>query len=176
VTGALGGAAAGLRLILGGARLLKRAPRRRETQRAERLLLRHLCPQPRVRWGAALCEGRLATAMIDISDGLSSDLAHLCRESNVGARIEASRIPVDPLIAEAQDFDPLSLALHGGEDFELLFTVRPRSLARLPSEIDGLPVTYIGDVTDEREGIRLVHQGRARSLKPTGFTHFKARK
>ncbi|MGB7925682.1 MAG: thiamine-phosphate kinase [Pyrinomonadaceae bacterium] len=177
VTGTLGGSAAGLRLIEGGARLLKRASRRREAQATERLLLRHLRPQPRVEWGAALGRARLATAMIDISDGLSSDLAHLCRESKVGALLEASRIPVDPLIAQvrASDIDPLSLALHGGEDFELLFTVRPRSLARLPQEIDGARITYIGDVTNETGRIRLASEGRARILKPEGFTHFGRR-
>ena len=172
VTGALGGAAAGLQLIVDGARLMKRASRRPEAHRVEQLLLRHLRPQPRVEWGLRLGEGRLATAMIDISDGLSSDLAHLCCESNVGARVLASRVPVDTLIAQDQYHDPLSLALHGGEDFELLFTVKPRSLARLPAEIGGVPVTYIGDVTNERGRIRLVDQGRARPLKPTGFTHF----
>ena len=177
VTGTLGGAAAGLQLILDGARLMKRPPRRRDAQRVEQLLLRHLLPQPRVEWGAALGEARLATAMIDISDGLSSDLAHLCRESDVGARVSAARIPVDPLIAQDQSDDPdtLSLALHGGEDFELLFTVKPRSLARLPALIGGVHATYIGDVTGERGRIRLVDQGREQTLKPAGFTHFKER-
>ena len=95
--------------------------------------------------------------MIDISDGLSSDLAHLCRESGVGALLDASRIPVDPLIAQAlaAGQDTLSLALHGGEDFELLFTVKPRNLARLPPAIDGASITYIGDVTNETGRIRL---------------------
>jgi thiamine-monophosphate kinase len=174
VTGTLGGAAAGLRLMLGGARLTKRASRRREPQAIEQLLLRHLRPQPRVEWGATLGEERLTTAMIDISDGLSSDLAHLCRESGVGAVIEASRLPVDPALAQVshQDLDPLSLTLHGGEDFELLFTVRPRTLARLPTQVGGISITYIGDVTHETGRIRLAHQGRARVLKPAGYTHF----
>jgi thiamine-monophosphate kinase len=174
VTGTLGGSAAGLRLMLGGARLMRRPSRRRRAQEIERLLLRHLRPQPRVEWGAAIGCGRLATAMIDISDGLSSDLAHLCRESGVGALVEASRIPVDPLIAQVRDddLDPLSLALHGGEDFELLFTVRPRSLARLPHAVGGAPITYIGDVTNETGRIRLANEGRTRILKPAGFTHF----
>jgi thiamine-monophosphate kinase len=178
VTGTLGGSAAGLRLILGGARLMSRPfLRRRDVREVERLLLlRHLRPQPRVEWGSALGEGRLATAMIDISDGLSSDLAHLCRESEVGALVEASRIPVDPLITQVVDLDPLRLALHGGEDFELLFTVRPRSLARLPHALDGASITYIGDVTNETGRILLANEGRARILKPAGFTHFGRRR
>jgi thiamine-monophosphate kinase len=176
VTGALGGAAAGLQLLLDGARLPKRPAVRREARRVEELLLRHLCPQPRVRWGLLLGEERLATAMIDISDGLSSDLAHVCRESNVGARVVASRIPIDPLIAEARDREALRLALNGGEDFELLFTVKPRNLARLPAQMDGVHATYIGDVTDEPGRIRLVDQGRERALRAAGFAHFKKAK
>ena len=77
-----------------------------------------------------LGEKRLATSMIDISDGLSSDLLHLCEESGVGARIDAGRIPIDPNIRKRgrKDLDSLSLALNGGEDFELLFTVSPRKV------------------------------------------------
>ncbi|MGH9903843.1 MAG: thiamine-phosphate kinase, partial [Pyrinomonadaceae bacterium] len=145
VTGALGGAAAGLQLLEAGARLSTR-PRQSRAGPRERLLLRHLRPTPRVAWGQLLGEKRLAAAMIDLSDGLSSDLSHLCRESGVGARIDAASIPVDPLIrkARASTTDDLSLALNGGEDFELLFTVHPRRAARLPGEIDGVTITDIG--------------------------------
>jgi thiamine-monophosphate kinase len=177
VTGALGGAAAGLRLILGGVRLAKtRPPKRRDSPAAEQLLLRHLRPEPRVQWGMTLCDERLATAVIDISDGLSSDLMHLCRASGVGASLEAARIPVDPLVRKAcgggGDLDPLSLALHGGEDFELLFTVQPRNLKRLPNRIGGVSATYIGDVTEEAGVIRLAHKGHWKILEPEGFAHF----
>lgn len=174
VTGALGGASAGLQLLEDGARLSLKTARTDAARAKQRLLLRQLKPEPRAAWGALLGEERLATAMIDISDGLSSDLAHLCRASNVGARIISSFIPVDPFVTQlrGREFDALAFALGGGEDFELLFTVRPRRAKRLPAVLENVPVTYIGLITDEREGIKLVEGARARSLKATGFVHF----
>jgi thiamine-monophosphate kinase len=180
VTGALGGAAAGLKLLELGARLsakesqLKGRKRALSSRAIKRLLLRQLRPEPRLDWGATLGENQLATAMIDVSDGLSSDLTHLCRESGVGALIEASRIPVEPTLAKNRelDLDPLSLALNGGEDFELLFTVRPRNLARLPAAVEGVPATYLGDVTKETDGLLISYDGDVRSLDAAGFNHF----
>jgi thiamine-monophosphate kinase len=171
VTGSLGGAAAGLKILEGGA---VRKSGLSRTRAERRLITRQLRPTPRVEWGALLCERRLATAMIDLSDGLSSDLAHLCRESRVGARIEAASLPFDPQL-EASGIagdDALSLALDGGEDFELLFTVSARDARRLPHEVDGVRVTRIGEVTGERGKVRLVRDGRARLLRPGGFEHF----
>jgi thiamine-monophosphate kinase len=168
VTGALGGAA-------GGLKILERASVRTSRRRAEsRLLLRQRRPGPRVGWGALLSEKGLATSLIDLSDGLSSDLAHVCRESGVGARVEAASLPVDPLLARA-GFDAdeaLRLALDGGEDFELLFTADPRKAARLPREVEGVPATRVGEVTKERGKVRLVRDGRAGLLEPGGFEHF----
>ena len=114
--------------------------------------------------------------MIDLSDGLSSDLAHLCRESGVGARVEAESLPLDsiPKAAPPADSDALSLALHGGEDFELLFAVRPRNVPQLPRELEGVPVTRVGEITAARGRIQLVRDGRARPLRPGGFEHFRA--
>jgi thiamine-monophosphate kinase len=194
VTGSLGGAAAGLRVLEGGAARERKivegdaVRRSREAsastsasrsgvwmKRAERgLVLRQLRPEPRVEWGALLGERRLATSLIDLSDGLSSDLAHVCRESGVGARIEAASLPFDPHLETsgiAED-DALSLALDGGEDFELLFTVSARDARRLPREVGGVQVTHIGEVTRERGKVRLVRDGRARLLRPGGFDHF----
>jgi thiamine-monophosphate kinase len=182
VTGTLGGSAAGLRLLSRGARLMrgnvprpsKSRARSSEGRAVEELLLRHLRPQARVEWGELLGAKRLATAMIDLSDGLSSDLQHLCRESRVGAFIEAARVPVNSLISQLrdEDFDPLALALDGGEDFELLFTVSPRDLKRLPREVSGVPVTYLGDVTNETGRVMLLEGARGRRLKAQGFSHF----
>ena len=179
VTGALGGAAAGLRLMKRGTRLRRKRPRSIHYRAVEELLLRQLRPEPRVRWGAVLGEERLATAMIDISDGLSSDLMHLCRSSRVGAMIDASRIPFDPSVISLcgrRALDPLLLALHGGEDFELLFTVSPRDLGWLPREVGGVPATYIGDVTKESGRIRISEGSRVWTLEPAGFTHFGRRR
>jgi thiamine-monophosphate kinase len=182
VTGTLGGSAAGFRLLSRGARLMrgnvsrtsKAGARSSEGRAVEELLLRHLRPQARVEWGELLGAKRLATAMIDLSDGLSSDLQHLCRESRVGAFIEAARVPFNPLIPQLRDddFDPLALALDGGEDFELLFTVSPRDLKRLPREVCGVSVTYLGDVTNETGRVMLLEGARGRRLKAQGFSHF----
>jgi thiamine-monophosphate kinase len=176
VTGTLGGAAAGLRLLERGARPgAESATRARDRRLTERLLLRQLRPEPRVGWGALLGRENLATAMIDLSDGLSSDLAHLCRESDVGALIEAARLPVNPSVAHIcgrRALDPLALALHGGEDFELLFTVRPRDLSRLPRSLNQVPATYIGDVTRAAGRIQISEGRRRWRLRPAGFTHF----
>ena len=142
------------------------------------LLLRHLRPEPRVGWGLVLGEERLATAMIDISDGLSSDIHHLCAESGVGALVEASSIPIDPLVAEIcgrRALDPLLLALHGGEDFELLFTVRPDQAARLPKTVDGVSISQIGEITSEPGKIRIAERNRIWDLKPGGFDHFESK-
>jgi thiamine-monophosphate kinase len=177
VTGTLGAAAAGLKIL--ESRVVT-TPQSGSTSvaamtRVERVLVRRqLRPTPRVEWGVLLGEKRLATAMIDLSDGLSSDLAHVCRESGVGARVEAERLPVEPRLKSA-GFDEdkaLALALDGGEDFELLFTARPRAASRLPREVGGVPVTRVGEVTGEHGKVRLVRGGRGRLLRPGGFEHF----
>lgn len=176
VTGSLAGAAAGLRLLERGARLSKTPPRSTDIQVVEQLILRQLRPEPRVPWGALLGEEHLATAMIDISDGLSSDLAHLCHESRTGVIIDASRLPIDANVESLcgrRALDPLLLALHGGEDFELLFTIRPRDLKRLPRALGGVPVTYIGDVTNDTGQILVTEGSRAWKLEPEGFMHFR---
>jgi thiamine-monophosphate kinase len=172
VTGALGGAAAGLRILEGRAGPSAVA---RLTRAQRRLISRQTKPEPRVEWGALLGERGLATALIDLSDGLSSDLAHLCRESGVGARVDAALLPFEPLLksAAASEEDALALALNGGEDFELLFTVSPRNTARLPPEVGGVRVARVGEITGARGKLRIIHGGRERALKPGGFEHFK---
>lgn len=178
VTGTLGGAAAGLRLLENGARLSRKRPRAARQRKVEQLLLRQLRPEPRVLWGAILGEERQPSAMIDLSDGLSSDLFHLCQESRVGALIDAARLPVDPLVVDLcgrRALDPLLLALHGGEDFELLFTVHPQDLSSLPRQAGGVPVTYLGDVTRAVGQIRVSEGSHVWTLEPAGFTHFGRR-
>jgi thiamine monophosphate kinase len=148
-----------------------------ELKAIESLLLRQLRPSPRVGWGIVLGEERLATAMIDISDGLSSDLSHLCSESNLGALIQSAQIPIDKEVIKIcgrRALDPLALALHGGEDFELLFTVRPEEVARLPKRVDGVPITCIGEVTEQPGSIKIAERNRVWDLPAEGFEHFKA--
>ena len=175
VTGALGGAAAGLQLLEQGARPPRRAATSRPPNARTQLLLRQLRPMPRVAWGAWLAERKLATAIIDLSDGLSSDLAHLCRESKAGAIIEAAAIPhKKALDSLSLDEDQrLALALHGGEDFELLFTVRPQHASRIPLEVDGVPATRIGEIRKQVSGYKIDFDGHPRDLQSAGFVHFK---
>ncbi len=177
VTGFLGDAAAGLRLLERGAHLSSSdSESSHEQQSINHLLLRQLQPEPRVGWGLLIGEQQLASAMIDISDGLSSDLNHLCTESGVGALVEASRIPIDPLVTELSGrraLDPLMLALHGGEDFELLFTVHPDNVSKLPRRVDGVSLTRIGEITVASEGIRISEGQRTWKLEPGGWEHFK---
>jgi thiamine-monophosphate kinase len=177
VTGSLGGASAGLRLLDRGARLQTESSDAIESRAVDAVLLRQLRPEPRVGWGLVLGEEQLASAMIDISDGLSSDLHHLCEASEVGAMIEAARIPQDPslgVLCGRRALDPLMLALHGGEDFELLFTVPQSRVAKLPKKVDGIPITRIGRVEPATSGIRIVEGSRVWKLAPEGFQHFAA--
>ena len=192
VTGNLGGAAAGLKLIELGARVSEppavaggspsgfRAPEsssheHSDDEAIQALLLRQLRPQPRVGWGIVLGEQQLASAMIDLSDGLSSDLNHLCKESNVGAAIDAAAIPLDEDVRHLcgrRALDPLALALHGGEDFELLFTVAPENVARLPKKVDGAVISRIGEITDQPGSVKINEQNHVWDLRPEGFEHF----
>jgi thiamine-monophosphate kinase len=176
VTGFLGDAAAGLRLIERGARLQNDNPSAADTNSIDHLLRRHLQPEPRVGWGLLIGDQQLATAMIDISDGLSSDLNHLCDESKVGALIDSSSIPIDQLVTEIcgrRALDPLMLALHGGEDFELLFTVKPENIGNLPKRVDGVSVTRIGEIRDASHGVQIAEGSKVWKLEPGGWEHFK---
>jgi thiamine-monophosphate kinase len=175
VTGSLGGAAAGLRLIERGAHLAEQNLADDDSQKIDHVLLRQLRPEPRVGWGIVLGDERLATSMIDVSDGLSSDLNHLCTASGVGAAIESTLLPIDTRVVELcgrRALDPLQLALHGGEDFELLFTVRGENVARLPRRVDGVEITRIGEVTKEGDGVKISEGSRVWELNPGGWKHF----
>jgi len=175
VTGSLGAAAAGLRLIERGAHLAEQNLGDEDSQKLDHVLLRQLRPEPRVGWGIVLGEEQLATAMIDLSDGLSSDLNHLCDASKAGALIDASLLPIDERVVELcgrRALDPLQLALHGGEDFELLFTVKPENVVRLPRRVDGVEIKRIGEITNPDEGVKISEGTRTWDLKPGGWKHF----
>ncbi len=170
VTGKLGGAAAALHKLeeLAGARSKQRKspPFLEIPEKLEAALAAHLYPQPRVAQGLALVRRGLATAAIDLSDGLSTDLHHLCEESGVAAEVDARALPVAAGATLAQ-------ALHGGEDYELLFAAAPD--AYVPRELAGVPVTRIGRVLPRhrnRPAVTLLHAGGARVLAPRGWEHF----
>jgi thiamine-monophosphate kinase len=166
VSGRLGAAQLGLELML-------RGRRRRWPQE----LRKHLYPEPRLALGQWLARRRLASAMIDVSDGLSTDLHHIAEASQVGARIWRERIPAVALPRElrGRGFDPLRLALHGGEDYELLFTVPRRLVKKIPSVYRGVPLTPIGEMT-RKKGVWLMDAaGRATRLEPRGWDPFRPR-
>ena len=169
VTGTLGLAAAGLRLLECG------HPAPAALQPAIQAQLR---PQPRLTAGCALGASGLVTAMMDLSDGLATDLHRLCRASRVGAIVDAARLPIDPhvdaacawLTAQHIPGDPQQLALLGGEDFELLFTAAPGDEEALKRLLAPLSVTRIGAMTSDPA--LLLQQGTTVTPLPWGFTHF----
>ncbi len=181
VTGNLGDSLAGLKLLRESTSSRHRS---RETHTLSRthkqfLVKRHLHPTARVREGQWLSAGRLATAAIDLSDGLSGDLRHMCEESGVGADLDLSAIPLSPACrayAQARRLDPVALALAGGEDYELLFTVSPRNQSRLEREAKrrGFRLTNIGTIRPAGLGIRAQCHGKAsRPLSVTSYEHFR---
>lgn len=182
VTGRLGASAAGLIALKAGFRVRDddrvEAPSHISAELTEAIrqaIDRHLCPIPRVREGRALAEAGLASAMIDLSDGLASDLGHLCRESGVSARIGEDRVPVDPAasaIAGLLGKDPMTLALQGGEDFELLFTSSSEPTDIVSIFSDGPGVTEVGEVEKAGQGCVLVRRSGEAAPLTGGYDHF----
>jgi thiamine-monophosphate kinase len=175
VSGRLGMSALGLHRLKtwAGARGT-RGPKQRPLP-ADAALRAHSYPQPRLAWGQRLGKAHLASAMIDVSDGLSTDLRHLCEASGVGAEVWAERLPVPRGLTseERRTLDPLQLALNGGEDYELLFTVPRRKMTHVARAAASVPVRWIGEITHENR-ITIVHSdGERRELKPGGYDHFK---
>jgi thiamine-monophosphate kinase len=167
VSGELGGSAAAV------SRMRKEIRKNPKRKLDPRQYPRHFFPDPRIDLGRILREKGLASAMIDTSDGLSTDLAHLCEESRVGAELLAEAIPRASVGKPSREVD-LQFALHGGEDYELLFTA-PRG-KRIPSRIAGLPITQIGHITRRRKIFLMTEceTGYAGyELEPQGWEHFR---
>lgn len=167
VTDRLGAAQLGLELVLRGL-----------ARRHRRLLAPHFYPVIHVELGRWLASERLASAMMDLSDGLSIDLGRLCRASGAGARIEEGAIPrvVVPEELRARGSNALTMALHGGEDYALLFTVPRRRMQRIPRSFHGTPLTLIGEIVRGR-GVRLAGEdGSTTALRPLGWDHFGRRR
>ncbi len=160
VSGKLGGSAAAVWQM-------RKKPRRKLNPRE---YPRHFFPEPRIELGRVLREKRLASAMIDTSDGLSTDLAHICEESGVGAELQGEVIPRASVGKPAREVD-LQFALHGGEDYELLFTA-PRG-KRIPSRIAGVPITQIGHITSGRKIFLRNKGGVGYEFEPLGWEHFR---
>lgn len=159
VSGTLGGSAAAVEAMRSSAKKL-----------SPRLYPRHFFPDPRIELGRTLREKHLASSMIDLSDGLSTDLAHICEESRAGAELSRDLIPRARVRKPAGDVT-LDLALHGGEDYELLFTARPGR--RIAPRIAGVEITQIGRITRSRKIVIADSYGRKHELKARGWEHFR---
>jgi len=162
-TGALGGAAAETDFLYSRASHARGKARSMKQTEA-------LAPQPRLPIGRILREHKIATAMIDISDGLSTDLSHICQESGVGAEVWEQAIPRAKF--RGHDVD-LRFALHGGDAYELLFTANKQT--RVPASIDGVPLTEIGEVTRTKKMVIIDSAQVKHVLRPLGWEHFRQR-
>ncbi len=186
VTGTLGAAVAALNQLREGQKLRPRSHPK------------HFYPEPRVAVGQFLREKKLATAMIDISDGLSTDLGHICAESGVGAVVYAEALPSaseasqDDRLVSGHDFSRavrrstmtralapeanprarqmISQALHGGDEYELLFTASPNR--QIPKQVAGVPITRVGEIITGKQMKLATADGKTHPLKPEGWEHF----
>jgi thiamine-monophosphate kinase len=169
VSGTLGNAALGLKIL----------QKEGFMGRPKGLIEKHLSPSPRIELGQALARHRLATAMIDVSDGLLIDTTHLLEESGVGARIWEDRIPLSRsyrkwIHSYSKDF--YQVALTGGEDYELLFTASPEKKEKISTLAlsSKIPITWIGEILPQKEGFHIIRRdGKEYSPGRLGFEHFK---
>jgi thiamine-monophosphate kinase len=160
VSGALGGSAAALDLLWS---------KQRKRLNPD-LYPEHFFPTPQVRLGQILREQGIASAMIDISDGLSIDLAHICEDSGVGAEIHGDSIPRAKIGRPARPVD-LHLALHGGEDYQLLFTAHKGKA--VPAAIGGVAISQVGVITKPKDMVLVQANHLKSKLAPLGWEHFK---
>lgn len=169
VSGTLGNAALGLKIL----------QKEGFMGRPKGLIEKHLSPSPRIELGQALARHRLATAMIDVSDGLLIDTTHLLEKSGVGARIWEDRIPLSRsyrkwIHSYSKDF--YQVALTGGEDYELLFTASPEKKKKISTLAlsSKIPITWIGEILPQKEGFHIIRRdGKEYSPGRLGFEHFK---
>jgi len=173
VTGTIGGAAAGLQILR-----MKRSTTEdaEDTEDQNGCIDRYLYPEPRLRVGTLLGRNRVATACIDLSDGLADGVRQIAGASGVGAAIDACALPLDPEARRwftSRRADPVFEALTGGDDYELLFTVRPRARKQLHAACRsaGVPMTRIGACTVDRAIVLRV--GDADAAWPRGYSHFR---
>ena len=175
VTGTLGDAQAGWEILRAHTHGLRR--RTVNARYTAYLVERHIAPTARLREGRTLAEGGLASAAIDLSDGLAGDLRHICEESGVSADIALDRLPLSPALiahARAQRRNPTEYALSGGEDYELLFTVPAKSVSRVEALIHRkkMYATAIGTITARRQGLRMIGpDNTVHPLTARGYEH-----
>lgn len=188
VTGTLGAAAQGLRLLRKGARLTSEGQLESRGVLAEasagsvlHCLRAQLDPSPPLSFGRALAEHDLAHAAIDVSDGLSGDLLAICEESDVSACVDRAALPVDPHAAaleKARGGDAVSLALHGGEDYQLLLAVPPERLEALRdlAVIWDLPLSVVAEFAAGPAALALRSGDELKPLAPESHEHFRSQR
>ncbi|GJL53146.1 MAG: thiamine-monophosphate kinase [Nitrospirales bacterium] len=177
VTGTLGDSGAGLRLLQDRtSRYTGQLPK----SVVRFLIQRHLHPTPQVHLGQILAKRRLATAAIDLSDGLSGDLRHLCQASHVGADIEMSNIPISSQCAAYISYSHdsrMKISLASGEDYQLLFTVSPNNQQRLKHMATrlGYMITRIGTIQPSKQGLHIqLADGARQALPQQSYDHFRS--
>jgi thiamine-monophosphate kinase len=180
VTGTLGDAAAGLELVRNSSRGSFKEWSHLQQRPMRFLLQKQFYPIPRIEEGRLFSTQRIASAMIDLSDGLASDLRHICEESRVGAVVEAGSLPLSNTLVEYSEKvqrDPFVYALTGGEDFELLFTVPQGNVPHLMklAQRKRLHLTRIGKILPRASGMKLKNaRGKRVPFPARGYEHFKS--
>ena len=176
VTGHLGASESGLRLL----RAAREQPAAGSpaTDRFEGVLRRHRTPVPRVREGVLLANSGWVRAMIDVSDGLSSDALHVAHDSGVGLSLDGNALPMAEETRRAMEelrVDPVGTALESGEEFELLCAVAPEGVERLAAELaerTGTPLIPVGECLSADRGFTITDRIGPRTLRPKGYEHF----
>nr|MBI3614184.1 thiamine-phosphate kinase [Nitrospirota bacterium] len=180
VTGSLGDSRAGLQLLTGTGGKPGHTGNGLSQEARRYLMERHLRPTPRLQVGQLLAQHGLATSAIDLSDGLSGDLAHICTQSRVGAELDMLTLPLSPACldyAEASRKNPFELALAGGEDYELLVTVSPRHKTKVErlARLFGCRLSRIGRIQSPQRGLTVIEpDGSSHRLTITSYRHFEA--
>jgi thiamine-monophosphate kinase len=170
VSGRLGQSARGLEILKSRARKSKRTRKeQQDNPEAAAALKAHLYPEPRCHLGRWLQSAGIPSALMDISDGLSTDLIRMCEASGGGARVDAGRIHGPAGVTPEHS---LELALNGGEDYELLFAVSKRKAGKVPRTYRGVPLRCIGQMHRSRDVLLTYQDGRKLPLAPAGYDHF----
>lgn len=159
ITGTLGGSTAGLKLLL-------------KDKNGGGCLLDHLEPKSRTSKEGKII-AKYANSMIDVSDGLGSEVRHICQESGVGARIDYEKIPLSKTTiesAKALSENPCDFALYGGEDFEIVFTIPENSVEKLKQEFSDFKI--VGKILPKEEGI-YISKGEVKLELGKGYDHFR---
>jgi thiamine-monophosphate kinase len=181
VSGSIGTAAAGLRLLKDGVSRQSQSQPGGETSATDvsRLIQAYVRPQPRLRLGVLLARNRAASACVDLSDGLADGIRRIAEASGVGVTVDASQLPIDPAaraLFDAQRVDAIEASIASGDDYELLVAVRPRARGRLAAAIrhGGVPLTRIGRCTEDRAvTLHRPDAGATGAALSAGYTHFR---